>query len=283
MTHRPPRPRLHRAAGHRPRGDPPVLRGGLRLAVQRLRPGLRRASAPRTVRARSAGSTPRPRRRRAGRWCCSSPTTSTRASPPYEAAGGEVVGGALRVPRRPAVPLRRPQRQRAGGLGGAREPRTSGRGPGLRRARRHERPAGGPLERIERGSRRCMISEAETAAPSSASATSTTASATSARPASSTQRAGTPAGAGSGARRVPVRNRSAASGRHRATSSAASASAASIVVRRSARSASPTSGSCRGRRGQHAPGHDLLAHVRHQRESGLRGHDGLAVLQRRAR
>ncbi|CAA9366810.1 MAG: Glyoxalase family protein, partial [uncultured Nocardioides sp.] len=112
---RPPHHRLHRARRHRPGRVAVVLRAGVRLAVQRLRPDLRRHQVG--LGGRGGGRSRRGRRPGAGR-LPRPPLLRRPGGDPGVGAGRRRDGhrGPLRLPRRPAVPLQRQQRQRAGGL-----------------------------------------------------------------------------------------------------------------------------------------------------------------------
>ena len=218
--------RLHRAqrrpTWRRPRAFYAL---GLRLGVQRLRRRTTPASAHPTATARSAASTPAgaPRRRRRPR-CCSTPTTSTPRVAAVDGRGRRDHRGALRVPGRPALPLRRP---RAATCSGVCEPAAVSPAATPRASRRRRGRAGRRGRAAAARPARGSISYAVSAPPSSSSARSTIASACSPRAARSTQRGGR---ARRARRRVGRCRRfissSATSGRQRATSRSASASAA---------------------------------------------------------
>ena len=206
----------------------------------------------------TARSTPasRPRRRRRGRRsqrCAGAGAGGATRAPllrrprclvaAVEAAGGTVTEGPYDYPGREAVPLHRPERQRARRLRALR--RSSGVRPDLGRARGHHGPARGVLQRAERASRRgghlhgrhrsAVVGQRQLGDDLAAQAPGGELDAA---------RGSAVGGVERGTRRRSISS-SATSGRHRATSRAASALALSSRAERSPRSASPTSGSWR--------------------------------------
>ncbi len=164
----------------------------------------------------------------------------------------------------------------------ARSPGLSSRRAATPRASRRRPAPGGRHGRAARSaSRRCSISCALMAPPSSSRARSTMVIACRPRPARSRQRPGMPGGAvtGRGCRRFI--SSSATSGRQRATSSAASRLAASRSAERSSRSASPTSASGRGSGRERLPDDRGSDPRRHQPETAPGDHDRLAGLEGR--